>query len=52
MLFETIFRETGNSTKMQRKRAKENLLTILKFYVEKNHIKGFTEEKDGIVIEY
>ena len=48
-LFENIG-AAGKDDKMKRKRAKEMLFKYLEFYKQKNAIKDYKEEKDGVTI--
>lgn len=50
MLYDTIFKKAGITTRMQRSRAKEKINTFLTHYKKCEFIKGFKESADGITI--
>ena len=51
MLFDTIYKKAGITTKMQKQRAPEKITTLLGYYKECGFIKDFRMSKDGITIE-
>ncbi len=51
ILFDTIYREAGITTKKQKQRAPETIKKYLQHFVSCGYISAFKEEKDGITIE-
>lgn len=51
LLYDTIYKRTNITTKLQRSRAPEKIKTYLDYYEQEGFIKGYTIQPDGITIE-
>lgn len=52
ILYGTLFKAAGIETKMQRQRAPEKIETYLKYYQQNDFIKGYTMDKEGIIVMF